>query len=79
MGKWELTQEGIAHALGISRNNVPRLLNALVKEGYVERKKMRIHGVPHKRFVYYLTEKGFEIANSVYKNTARKPRFSKRR
>ncbi len=56
---YEITQEGIAKALGIGRNNVPRILKKLVEKGYVEEKKAHVEGAKHIRKVYILTPKGF--------------------
>ncbi len=55
----ELTQDGIANALGIGRNNIPRILKKLMKDGLIEEKKAHVHGAKHRRKVYILTPKGF--------------------
>ena len=53
-----ITQEGIAKALGIGRNNVPRLLKPLIEEGYVREWKARVYGHSHRKKVYTRTPKG---------------------
>lgn len=59
LAPYEITQDGIARALGIGRNNVPRILKKLVEKGYVEEKKAHVEGAKHIRKVYVLTPKGF--------------------
>lgn len=63
----DLTQDGIAKALGIGRNNVPRLIRPLVEEGYVKEWKARINGYTHRRKVYTLTPKGIQLAKEIEK------------
>ena len=62
---WEITQDGIAEALGIGRNNVPRLVRPLIEEGYVQEWKARINGHTHRRKVYTLTPKGFMLVKEI--------------
>jgi tetratricopeptide (TPR) repeat protein/DNA-binding MarR family transcriptional regulator len=61
----EITQEGIGRAIGIGRNNVPREVNKLIKEGLVTFKKVRVNGFRNKRTVYFLTAGGIEEANRI--------------
>ncbi len=64
---FSLTQMGIANSVGISRQNVPRVVNALIKEGTVEARKVHIFGLRQKRYIYILTLKGREKAKGIAK------------
>ncbi len=55
---YALTQDGIAEAIGIGRNNVPRELKTLLEKGLVEAHKARVTGLKNRRTVYILTSKG---------------------
>ncbi|OYT59981.1 ATPase, partial [Euryarchaeota archaeon ex4484_178] len=61
----EITQEGIGKGIGIGRNNVPREVNKLIKEGLVTFKKVRVNGFRNKRTIYFLTHRGIEEANKI--------------
>lgn len=63
-----LTQDGIANAIGIGRNNVPRELKTLLSEGLVEAKKARVAGLKNRRTVYNLTSKGLMEAHKIRKD-----------
>lgn len=67
LAPFEITQDGIAKALDIGRNNVPRLLKKLVESGYVEEKKAHVMGAKHIRKVYTLTPKGILLLNDLIK------------
>ena len=64
---FNLTQDGIATAIGIGRNNVPRELKTLLNEGLVEAKKARVTGLKNRRTVYHLTAKGITQAIEIRK------------
>ena len=64
---WEVTQDldqnGIGMAIGISRSNVPRLVEPLITAGLVRKKKAHVldennRVKSHKKWVYYLTPEG---------------------
>ncbi|MDD1768906.1 MAG: hypothetical protein LUQ55_02865, partial [Methanomassiliicoccales archaeon] len=57
-----LTQDGIAAATGIGRNNISRIVNGLAKEGDVEIESKHVKGLPSIRRVHLLTSKGFQKA-----------------
>jgi len=61
----DITQEGIARALGIGRNNVPRLVLPLIREGYVREWKARVKGYTRRRKVYTLTWKGEHLIEEM--------------
>ena len=61
----DITQDGIAEALGTGRNNIPRLIKPLVEEGYVKEWKARVNGYSHLRKVYTLTPKGILLAKKI--------------
>jgi len=57
-----LTQDGIAAATDIGRNNVSRIVNSLAKEGDVEIQIKHVKGLPSVRRVHFLTPNGFQKA-----------------
>ena len=61
----DITQEGIAKALGIGKNNIPRLIRPLIEEGYVQEWKGRVKGYTYRRKVYTLTPKGIQLAKEI--------------
>ncbi|MDD1769600.1 MAG: AAA family ATPase [Methanomassiliicoccales archaeon] len=65
----EVTQDGIGAGVGIGRNNVNKLVSALIDLGYVEVLESRhVKGLPNVRKVYFLTQKGFEEALALKKS-----------
>jgi len=65
---FELSQEGIAQAIGIRRDNVPRTMKSLKNEDLIFEKVLRVEGVYRKRKVYFLTDKGQEYTNNLTTN-----------
>ncbi len=63
----QATQEGIAEALGIRSNHVPRAVRKLVGDGAVEEVVSHVSGFARRRKAYFLTEKGLAIAEGVLK------------
>ena len=61
----EITQDGIAEALGTERKNIPRVIKPLIEEGYVKEWKARVNGYSHLRKVYTLTAKGILLAKEI--------------
>jgi tetratricopeptide (TPR) repeat protein/DNA-binding MarR family transcriptional regulator len=62
---FELSQEGIAQAIGIRRDNVPRTMKSLKNEDLIFEKVLRVEGVYRKRKVYFLTEKGQDYTKKL--------------
>ncbi len=62
---YSLTQDGIAEAIGIGRNNVPREIKTLMQNGLVEAHKARVPGLRNRRTVYILTPKGAVEASRI--------------
>ncbi len=60
-----LTQDGIGEAVGVGRNNVPREINKLIKDGFVDYIKAHVNGFRNKRTVYFLTTKGIMKAKEI--------------
>ena len=60
-----ITQRGIAHNVSILPEHIPRSLKQLKAEQLIEEKKGRVHNTPRKIFVYFLTEKGKKLAESL--------------
>ncbi len=56
-----ISQEGIANAIGIRRDNVPRAMKELKTNGLVAEHVARVEGVYRKRKVYFLTPDGFKL------------------
>ena len=49
----EITQKGIAEALGTGRNNIPRVIKPLIEEGYVKVYKARVSGFKKSEMFMY--------------------------
>ncbi|MCK5559699.1 MAG: AAA family ATPase, partial [Thermoplasmata archaeon] len=62
---FELSQEGIAQAIGIRRDNVPRTMKNLKNEELIFEKVLRVEGVYRKRKVYFLTDKGRDYTQKM--------------
>ncbi|MBI5001061.1 MAG: AAA family ATPase [Euryarchaeota archaeon] len=60
-----LTQEGIAEAIGIRPNHVPRAVRRLCAEGLVGERSAHVGGFARRRKVYLLTESGHAVAEEV--------------
>jgi len=60
-----LTQEGIAEAIGIRPNHVPRAVRRLCTDGLVEERSAHVGGFARKRKVYLLTQSGHAVAEEV--------------
>ena len=60
-----ISQEGIARAIGIRRDNIPRAVKDLKNEGLVIERVARVTGVYRKRKVYFLTDQGFEYIREM--------------
>lgn len=64
-GTMDLTQIGIADAVGIKRGNVVQSIRPLITEGYVECHKVHVPGIKIKRTNYYLTCQGYGEAKTI--------------
>jgi len=60
-----LTEEGIQSEIGCSLCYISRILKKLEKEGYVYRKIMKIENTKRKHYVFFLTDKGFKLAEKI--------------
>ncbi len=60
-----ISQEGIAHAIGIRRDNIPRAMKDLKNAGLVTESVARVEGVYRKRKVYFLTEQGYQYIQEL--------------
>lgn len=60
-----VVQDGIAEAVSIRRDNIPRTMKKLKEEDLVYDVLKRIKGLPRKRKAYFLSETGFEFAKQV--------------
>ncbi len=59
---YELTQQGIADAIGVSRSHLSHEIRAFMAEdeGLIEERIFHVKGLKRKRKVYFLTSKGLE-------------------
>ena len=71
----DITQAGIAAAVGISRTHVPRAVKGLIKDGLVEEVRGRVQGHERKMSVYVVTPEGLRVAEQAWK-TLLNARFS---
>ena len=60
-----ISQEGIAEAIRIRRDNVPRAMKELKTSGLVTEKVARVEGVYRKRKVYFLTNSGLNFIQEL--------------
>jgi len=63
----DITQAGIAAAVGISRTHVPRAVKGLIKDGLAEEVRGRVHGHERKMSVYVVTPEGLRVAEEAWK------------
>ncbi|MFO8050914.1 MAG: tetratricopeptide repeat protein [Thermoplasmatota archaeon] len=66
----EVVQDGIAEAVSVRRDNIPRTMKKLKGEDFVYEVLKRIKGLPRKRKAYFLTERGMEFAKNVRDSVA---------
>ncbi|MEA3558217.1 MAG: tetratricopeptide repeat protein [Candidatus Thermoplasmatota archaeon] len=66
----EVVQDGIAEAVSVRRDNIPRTMKKLKEEGFVFDVLKRIKGLPRKRKAYFLTEMGLDFAKDVRDSVA---------
>ena len=55
-----VTQSGIANELSLRQNHVSRALRELISGGFIFTRSAHITGLARRRFVYFLTENGFD-------------------
>lgn len=60
-----VTQEGVAKAVEVGRNNVAKVLAEMGKEGTVETYTRHVKGLPSVRKVYFLSARGTEVAKAI--------------
>ncbi|MEF8874354.1 MAG: tetratricopeptide repeat protein [Candidatus Thermoplasmatota archaeon] len=72
LAPYHLSQDGIAEALDMRKNNVSRELSGLKEKGLVEEKKARVKGFDRRRKVYLLSRKGKESRNNLLKDLQKK-------
>ena len=62
---FEITQKGIADAIGVKLTHISRLLSALSEKSLVEFRKAHVQGMQKKVKVYFLTSDGMERAEEI--------------
>ena len=60
-----VTQQGIADAIGIHFEHIPRALKNLLIEGVVYERKAHVKEFYRRKKIYFLTTKGIEYANEI--------------
>ena len=63
---WELTQDGISDAVGITRAHVALVLKNLVARGQVESYLAHVRGCGRRRKVYRVTHSGYRVTRGKY-------------
>ena len=61
----DISQEGIAAALGISRSHVPRTVRGLIDDGLIEEAKKHVKMGEKRVKVYFVLPKGFKRAREI--------------
>lgn len=61
----EVTQEGIARGVHMSRTHVSRIVQDLAQEGYIDERTGKVKGRPRKLKVYIPTKKGMAKAGEI--------------
>ncbi|MFQ6127423.1 MAG: ATP-binding protein [Thermoplasmata archaeon] len=68
----DITQAGMASAIGIQRSHIPRSVKKLEEEEAIEEKRERIHGAGRRLKMYFLTERGYRRAAMIRRRVGRK-------
>jgi len=63
-----VTQDGVAKAVEVGRNNVAKVLAEMTRDGLVESYTRHVKGLPSVRKVYFLTPLGLEHAKETKQN-----------
>ncbi len=61
----QVTQEGIADAVGVAKNHMPRIMRELIESGIAKARKHRVEGARRKRYCYFLTDDGARAAAAM--------------
>ena len=70
----QVSQKGIAKAVGILQRHIPQYIRPMVKEGLVEEHSSYIQGGKQHQKVYFLTSKGRAAASWMHDNSKNQPR-----
>lgn len=57
-----ITQEGIAEAVEVGRNNVSKIVNSMIDDGIIEAQTKHVKGFASIKKVYFLTQSGYQDA-----------------
>ena len=68
----EVSQNGIAGALGTSQNHISKAAKKLMALKAITSRLARVEGEPRRKKVYFLTSKGFEIAEEIRSKLTKK-------
>ena len=58
---FDLTQDGIADALGITRPHASLVLKKLVQDGFAEKRLLHIRGGHRRRHAYVISQTGVKV------------------
>jgi DNA-binding MarR family transcriptional regulator len=62
----EVSQNGIAGALGTSQNHISKAAKKLLAMKAISSRLARVEGEPRRKKVYFLTTRGFELAQEIH-------------
>ena len=71
----EVSQNGIAGALGTSQNHISKAAKKLLALDAITSRLARVEGEPRRKKVYFLTSKGFQIAEEIRYKLSKKHLF----
>ncbi|MCK5643294.1 MAG: AAA family ATPase, partial [Gammaproteobacteria bacterium] len=71
-----ITQSGIANAVDIARNHVPRAIDSLNDGNFIIEMKGRVKGSERRKKVYFLSDKGMQMAKELKERQSHVDSFS---
>lgn len=71
----EVSQNGIAGALGTSQNHISKAAKKLLTLEAITSRLARVDGEPRRKKVYFLTTKGFQVAEEIRFKLSKKHLF----
>jgi DNA-binding MarR family transcriptional regulator len=61
---YDITQNGIADALGITRPHTSLVLKKLITDGFVEQRMLHIKGGRRRRLAYIISPSGIQVVRA---------------
>ena len=62
---FDITQNGIADALGITRPHASLVLKKLITDGFVEQRMLHIKGGRRRRLAYIISPSGIQVVRAA--------------